>query len=198
MSKDPAFLFYPGDWLGGTMAFTLEEKGAYLELLLLQFNQGSFTEAQAKHMLSKCSANVWHNIKHKFSTDNTGYYQKRLREEIAKRKKFAESRRNNALGSKDTKAYAEHMEDENENKDEDIDTKIRKPKKFQPPTLQEVISYFKERGYNAIGAKKAFDYYESNDWHDSKNNPVKNWKQKMIANWQTSEYKIPVEEGAWK
>ena len=27
MAKDPAFLFYPGDWLGGTMGMTLEEKG---------------------------------------------------------------------------------------------------------------------------------------------------------------------------
>lgn len=36
MTKSPAFLFYPGDWLGGTLGMTLEEKGAYMELLILQ------------------------------------------------------------------------------------------------------------------------------------------------------------------
>lgn len=124
MAKDPAFLFYPGDWLGGTMAFTFEEKGAYLELLILQFNQGTFTEAQAKHMLSTCSANVWHNIKHKFSKEGDNFYQDRLRTEIEKRKAFSKSRRDNALGKKDEekqKAYAKHMEDENENINENKD-----------------------------------------------------------------------------
>jgi len=38
MAKDPAFLFYPNDYIGGTMGMTFEEKGAYIELLMLQFN----------------------------------------------------------------------------------------------------------------------------------------------------------------
>ena len=35
MAKDPAFLFYPGDWIGGTMGMTFEEKGAYMEILMM-------------------------------------------------------------------------------------------------------------------------------------------------------------------
>lgn len=38
MAKDPAFLFYPGDWLGGTMGMSLTQKGAYFHLLMVQFN----------------------------------------------------------------------------------------------------------------------------------------------------------------
>ena len=34
MSKDPAFLFYPNDYLGGTMGMTFEMKGAYIDLLI--------------------------------------------------------------------------------------------------------------------------------------------------------------------
>ena len=52
MAKDPAFLFYPNDYMGGTLGMTLEEKGAYMELLILQFNKGHFTIDQAKKLLN--------------------------------------------------------------------------------------------------------------------------------------------------
>lgn len=60
---------------------------------------------------------------------------------------------------------------------------------FTPPTLEEVISFFNEKGYNEIGAKKAFDYYSAGDWRDGKGNQVKNWKQKMLGVWFRDEYK---------
>ena len=62
--------------------------------------------------------------------------------------------------------------------------------KFSPPTILEVISYFKEKGYMEITAKKAFDYYDVANWKDSKGNQVKNWKQKMISVWMKPENKI--------
>ena len=40
MSKDPAFLFYPADYIIGTMGMSFEEKGAYMELLMMQFSRG--------------------------------------------------------------------------------------------------------------------------------------------------------------
>jgi len=42
MAKDPAFLFYPGDWQLGTMHLTLLEKGCYMELLVLQFAKEAY------------------------------------------------------------------------------------------------------------------------------------------------------------
>ena len=50
MAKDPAFLFYPNDYIGGTMGMTFEEKGAYIELLMLQFNRGHMTTHMIGHM----------------------------------------------------------------------------------------------------------------------------------------------------
>lgn len=114
MGKDPAFLFYPGDWLGGTMGMSFEEKGAYFELLIFQFNNGKFTEAQAKQVLSICSASVFQKVIQKFFKTGLYYENLRLSEEIVKRKNFSESRRNNAKSKKITtkpqKAYAQHME----------------------------------------------------------------------------------------
>lgn len=65
-----------------------------------------------------------------------------------------------------------------------------KPKSvFTPPTLLEVINYFKEKGYSETAAKKAFDYYDSSNWIDGKGSKVKNWKQKMIGVWFKEENK---------
>lgn len=126
MAKDPAFLFYPGDWLGGTMSLTREQKGAYMDLLILQFNCGKFTEAQAKEVLSICFEVAWPLLKQKFKVADGFHWNERLAIEIEKRKKFTESRRSN--GSKEKKnsrkheayAYAtdKRMEDENENTNE--------------------------------------------------------------------------------
>lgn len=129
--KDPAFLFYPGDWLGGTMGMTFEEKGAYIELLMFQFNNDKFTEAHAERMLGVCFTNVWQNIQTKFKTDGTYYWNERLKLEKEKRANFCESRRQSALSiskekntNKKKKAYAKNtqqrMEDEDENINKDI------------------------------------------------------------------------------
>ena len=41
MSKDPAFLFYPKDWLSGTAEYMPDEKGVYIDLLCHQHQKGS-------------------------------------------------------------------------------------------------------------------------------------------------------------
>lgn len=132
MAKDPAFLFYPGDWLQGTMGMTFEEKGAYFELLIYQFNNGKFSKASAKQVLSICSASVFEKVLQKFDTDGTFFWKQRLADEIDRRKKFSESRRNNAravktkvLEKNSSKAYAKHMETENETITETKDNWIK-------------------------------------------------------------------------
>jgi uncharacterized protein YdaU (DUF1376 family) len=123
MAKDPAFLFYPGDWNLGTMHLTLLEKGCYIELLILQFAKDKFTEAQAKHMLNGSFDVAWPNLREKFETDGTFYWNKRLKLEKERRQKFSESRRNNGSTQKTGKSLdkhmqghmPKHMENENEN-----------------------------------------------------------------------------------
>jgi hypothetical protein len=47
-----------------------------------------------------------------------------------------------------------------------------------------------EKGFTEQSAQKAFSYYDISNWKDSKGNPVKNWKQKMISVWFKDENKI--------
>jgi len=142
MAKDPAFLFYPGDWLSGTMYLTHEQKGAYMDLLILQFNCSKFTEAQAKQVLSICFDVAWPMLKQKFKFEGNLYFNERLALEIEKRKNFTQSRRDNASGTKKDKSteikpiknkkhMLEHMEDENINEDIDMINNDLKEKKSE-------------------------------------------------------------------
>lgn len=67
--------------------------------------------------------------------------------------------------------------------------KPKKPKKFEPPNIEDFTLYFTENGYPKELADKAFSYYSSADWHDRDGKPVLNWKQKVIANWFKEESK---------
>lgn len=123
MAKDPAFLFYPNDYIGGTMGMTFEEKGAYIELLMLQFNRGHMDG----HMIGQCVGQLWNRIQSKFIQDEQGlWYNERLDIEKAKRKAFSESRRNNIKGNNQhMKGHmTTHMEDVNINVIEDKNINI--------------------------------------------------------------------------
>ena len=98
MGKDPAFLFYPGDWTQGTQYYTFEEKGAYITLLCLQFDKETLTDDLIKRTLGIRYKMLWPVIKEKFKIENETYYNEKLLEVMTKRKAFTESRRQNRLG----------------------------------------------------------------------------------------------------
>ena len=189
MAKDPAFLFYPGDYVSGTMGMTFEEKGAYMDLLMLQFNRGHMN----MHMIQHTIGHLWEQVKCKFIQDDEGlWYNVRLDIEKEKRKTFPESRRNNIKPKnkpKEEPSYETHMnshmkphmENVNENINKDININKSKCK------FEEALEYFSIRLGTEQGkteAQKFFNYYESNGWKVGKN-PRKNWKA-AENNWITN------------
>lgn len=78
-------------------------------------------------------------------------------------------------------------------------SKGRRKKPFVPPTVEEVRQYCEERG-NGIDAQYFVDYYAANDWHDSKGDPVKSWKQRVLT-WEgrekSREAKNKHQVGSW-
>lgn len=101
---DPAFLFYVGDWLGGTLTFSRLHKGAYMDLLMVQFNQGQMSLEDIKAVLGSDFELVWGKLESKFTTDENGlFYNRRLRIEIERRKHYTQSRRDNLASKKETK-----------------------------------------------------------------------------------------------
>ena len=62
-----------------------------------------------------------------------------------------------------------------------ISNDIIKRKNFQPPSLEEVILEFTEKGHPGIEAEKFYDYYCSNGWLVGKSK-MKDWKA-AVRNW---------------
>lgn len=69
-------------------------------------------------------------------------------------------------------------------KDKEIDIK-QKPKRFTPPTLEEITEYCDSRN-SPVDPKAFYDYYTAGQWKDAKGNKVQNWKQKIIT-WERKE-----------
>lgn len=67
-------------------------------------------------------------------------------------------------------------------------------KQHKHPTLEEVTAFFKEKGYNEKLAKTFFDGYNVNDWKDSNNKPIINWKMKAIQVWFKDDNKLEIKE----
>ncbi|MEN8123256.1 MAG: hypothetical protein ABFS35_23165 [Bacteroidota bacterium] len=63
------------------------------------------------------------------------------------------------------------------------------------PTLKDVEKYFIEKGYKLSHAKKAFNHYDSLDWHNAHGKPVKNWKNTMANNWFSKEFECEYHPG---
>ena len=76
------------------------------------------------------------------------------------------------------------------NKKNDKDISLSK-KTFKKPSLEEVISYVKEKGYH-FDAQSFYEYYEADDWHYNHNGcrqKIKNWKRCCVTwenNWRQS------------
>ena len=176
MAKDPAFLFYPSDFLTGTYTMTDEQVGKYIRLLCLQHQIGSLTE---KHMLNICKS-YDEDIYNKFTTENGKYYNARLREETKKRKAYSESRSNNRK-SKKTKnislsydtTYVQHMENINVNENKDLNTsneKIFLPdvSTFPNYSLEYVNNIAGQIGISKDVSESFFHYYNSTGFYRNK------------------------------
>lgn len=90
--KDPAFLFYSGDFLAGTYTMSYEERGKYITLLCIQHQKGFLTDGDMKSVLTEEDI----TIAEKFIKKSDGYwYNEKLSAEIVRRKEYTANRLKN-------------------------------------------------------------------------------------------------------
>lgn len=195
MPKDPAVLFYTSDFLGGTLLFTYEQKGQYIDLLCLQ------REIYPDHipldrMIIVCSS-YDNPVFKKFTMDSDKkYYNERMEYEIKKRISYCESRRlaSNARFTKNnhtTDHTIDHTIHRTRNRNRNSNAN-KERKKIKYPLLDEVKKYFAENGYR--GAERFYGGYAENDWCDSNGKKIISWKMKAQQVWFTEENKLFVKK----
>jgi hypothetical protein len=182
------------------------EKGYYMlwddEIPFLVSEVTGFEEGYIKEVIKCCfSVGLFEkNLYDKFKVVTSKGIQERYDTicKISKRKNKIEEF--SLINSEEISIYSEEINFNSEeiriNSEESAQRKVKESKgkeikeekeKFIPPTLEEVLKYFDEKGYTSECAKKAFEYYDVSKWIDSKGNKVKNWKQKMISVWMKPE-----------
>lgn len=163
---------------------SFEEKGAYMELLMMQFHRGHMTE----DMIGQTIGQLWGRIKVKFEQDENGlWYNDRLDKEKEKRKNFTESRRNNKNG---TNQYSKksahttthmnyHMENENVNT---INNTVNTfgEKQLEEMIIQEMLQIWKK--YNPNYQAVVEDDYPALLQLAYKIAKAKGWKKDEVVN----------------
>lgn len=178
MAKDPAFLFYPGDWLSGTLTFNRSHKGAYMDLLMAQHSTGHMSLEDIKTVLGPDFDEMWElKLKKKFKQDDNGlFFNQKLEEVINERSEYKTGRLENLKGKK--KHMNPHMgilyedtlcRDEDINRDEDIVNKGGKGEKEEDDNLKNQFEIFRQ---SYPGTKRGFNPEFEN--FIKKN---KNWKE---------------------
>lgn len=124
MSKDPAFLFYPADFIMGTLFLTNEEIGIYIKLMCAQHQHGGLIEKNVFNTM----VGDRKLLREKFVESEDGFFNQRLMEEMELRKIKSENLSANAIKGWElrrqckskAKAKPKHMPIEDVNEDKDL------------------------------------------------------------------------------
>ena len=187
MAKDPAFLFYPSDFLTGTMFMSHEQIGIYIRLLCSQHQHGG--------VIDKISFNslVGNNeiVRAKFIEIDLGFYNQRLADEMEKRNKksnniskavkevWEKRKESNAIPSKNNAIPKESKKKGNRILMGIVNENVNE---------NEIEEYFVLNGYSKELANKFYLHYQP-DWTDSNGKKVKDWKKKAQTVWFKEENK---------
>ena len=82
----------------------------------------------------------------------------------------------NQMISDDSKCSRNPREEESESNTKEKRAGARE----RPPTLEEIEKYCRECN-STVDPQKFFEYFEAGGWKDSKGQPVRNWKQKLLT-----------------
>lgn len=129
--KDPAFLFYPGDYLRDTQCLSEKSQVAYDRIMCehmrnisIDMNNITVSQDTLNFFTKRLSDDEKEEIMRVLTKNGDQYQIEWVAISMSERKAYTESRAKNRSGT-----YVPHMEDEDEDEDED-NTVLRKGGKF--------------------------------------------------------------------
>lgn len=120
MSKDPAFIFYPGDYLRDTQTLSEKSQVAYDRIMCEHMRNICISKRQLKFFTKKLSEDEIDELMFVLTEKDDCFQIEWVAESIIKRRKYSDSRRTNRKGKnkKDINntslSYVSHMENEDE------------------------------------------------------------------------------------
>ena len=148
--KDPAFLFYPGDYLRDTQCLTEQAQVAYDRIMCEHIRNICISQTTLNFLTKRLDELERAQIMEILEEVEGGFAIPWVRESIIKRREYSESRRNNRKSKpkKDeqpptntSSTYVQHMENENENvieKEVYIEKGVQGEKQLKPELLEKI------------------------------------------------------------
>lgn len=139
MPNDPAFLFYPGDYLRDTQCLSEKAQVAYDRIMCEHMRNICIRQDQINFFTKRLSVEEKNELYGLLKKIDGGYQIQWVAESISKRKAYTESRRKNRSSKPKniSSTYVRHMENENEIVNEDVITK--EIEKFLLPEMLEIF-----------------------------------------------------------
>ena len=189
MAKDPAFLFYPGDYLRDTQCLSEPVQVAYDRIMCEHMRNICISQQQLNFFTKRLTPDEKSELEMVLTKVEGGFQIAWVAESICKRKDYSKSRSENRKGKTKedmkniSKTYVEHMVNENEieNKDLIVIENKEKSVQFQKPTESEIsdhlLSIYPDANKEGLirFSQKFWSHYENNGWKVGKNK-MKNWK----------------------
>jgi hypothetical protein len=129
MSKDFAFMFYPGDYLRDTQCLSEKAQVAYDRIMCEHMRNICITQKQLNFFTKRLSPDEFAELMFILHETNNGYEIEWVAESIRERIAYNDSRSKNRKGKikEDMKTYDSHMEGEGEGEDNSIIKSINVP-----------------------------------------------------------------------
>jgi len=119
MANDPAFLFYPGDYLRDTQCLSEASQVAYDRIMCEHMRNICISQAQLDFFTKRLTIDQKSEVMMILRPADGGFCIPWVVESITKRREYSESRRKNRSSTKEkdkkiSKSYVPHMDNENE------------------------------------------------------------------------------------
>ena len=129
MADDPAFLFYPGDYLRDTQCLSESVQVAYDRIICEHMRNICISQQQLNFFTKRLTLDEKSELMQVLLKVNGGFQIKWVADSILKRREYSESRRKNRKGKGEnntpkanniSKSYVPHMENANEIENESV------------------------------------------------------------------------------
>ena len=126
MASDPAFIFYPGDYLRDTQCLSEKSQVAYDRIMCEHMRNICISKQQLKFFTKRLSEDEAEELLMVLTEVEGGYQIRWVAESIEKRRAYSESRRKNRTKKKEkdvkniSKTYVHHMDNEIEIENKDL------------------------------------------------------------------------------
>lgn len=189
MAQDPAFLFYPGDYLRDTQCLSEKAQVAYDRIMCEHMRNICITQQQLNFFIKRLNEDEKDEIKMILTKIPGGFQISWVAESITQRRLYSESRRKNKQGKTKniSKSYDSHMEIEIENviEDKKENKNLNEISDFE---IGKSIEYVKTTGQKSFTPDQVKEYWAAfliqteNEFYNNRDKKIqhfRNWLKKQ-------------------